>query len=125
MKAEEPSAEWLANECIRQSEEGNYERALFLRCGEALRRLAALEQAAEPVAWRWGVPKLNGYEWRYTRTKTKSDAIPLYTHPAPRKPMTDEQATGLMQELKNSRLPGCWGWIDVIRAVERFHEIKE
>jgi hypothetical protein len=126
-KAEEPSAEWLANECIRQSEEGNYERALFLRCGEALRRLAAIEQAAEPVAWRWGVPKLKGYEWRYTRTKTKSDAIPLYTHPAPRKPMTDEQ-------IKSARIalpfdiedtPEPWAFREGVRAAERFHDIKE
>jgi hypothetical protein len=89
-------------------------------------KVFALEHAAEPVAWRWGVPKLKGYEWRYTRTKTKSDAIPLYTHPA-RKPMTLEQASNLMRELNEQHCKGsrCWGWIDVIRAVERFHQIKE
>ena len=48
--------------------------------------IKALEEAlkqeqGEPVAWRWGVPKLkNGkFEWRYSINKTREDAIPLYT----------------------------------------------
>jgi hypothetical protein len=37
-------------------------------------------ESQEPVAWRYGVPKLkNGkFEWRYSINKTREDAIPLY-----------------------------------------------
>lgn len=40
-------------------------------------------------------------------------------------PMTDEQAAKIMFDLNNSRTSGtrCWGWIDVIRAVEAYHGI--
>jgi len=102
MKAEEPSAEWLANECIRQSEEGNYERALFLRCGEALRRLAALEQAAEPV-------KCQPSDF------CMAQHVKLYTHPAPRKPMTRGDMRKLLKEhFDNGELTGA----DLFREIE-------
>ena len=49
----------------------------------------------EPVAWRWGVPKLkNGdFEWRYSLNQTRPDAIPLYTTPPQRTwvGLTDEE----------------------------------
>ena len=49
----------------------------------ALRKALAQEQ--EPVAWRWGIKKLNGsYEWRYSLNKTKSNSVPLYTQPPQR-----------------------------------------
>ena len=60
--------------------------------------LAALREALEapepePVAWRYGVPKLNGVEWRYTLHKTRDDATPLYAAPpaapAPAAPVPD------------------------------------
>lgn len=40
-------------------------------------------------------------------------------------PMTDERAAKIMFDLNNSRTTGtrCWGWIDVIRAVEAYHGI--
>ena len=86
--------------------------------------MKAEKLAAEPVAWRWGVPKLKGYEWRYTRTKTKSDAIPLYTHPAPRKPMTrDDMRKLLKKHFDNGDLTGAD--FSLIRAVERFHQIED
>ena len=49
-------------------------------CGGGARAFPKKEQG-EPVAWRWGVPKLkNGkFEWRYSINKTREDAIPLYT----------------------------------------------
>jgi hypothetical protein len=47
----------------------------------------------QPIAWRWGAPKLkNGdFEWRYSLNQTRPDAIPLYTTPPQRKPLTDEE----------------------------------
>lgn len=45
----------------------------------------AEQPAQEPVAWRWGIKKLNGgYEWRYTLNKTRPDSIPLYAAPQKR-----------------------------------------
>ena len=64
----------------------------------------AAQPAQEPVAWRWGIKKLNGgYEWRYTLNKTQPDAIPLYAA-SPKRPwvgLTEDEllhigvATGL------------------------------
>ena len=49
------------------------------------KRQMAADKVQEPVAWRWGIKKLNGgYEWRYTLNKTQRDAIPLYTAPPQR-----------------------------------------
>jgi hypothetical protein len=116
-------AEELADAICRIDTLTKYQRELIAQAAAELRRLDALEQAAEPVAWRWGVPKLKGYEWRYTRTKTKSDAIPLYTHPA-RKPMTrDDMRKLLAEHFDNGDLTG--DDFRLIRAVERFHDIKE
>ena len=53
---------------------------------------AALEAKDEPVAWRWGVPKLKHgtFEWRYSVNKTRPDAIPLYTAPQKQPPVIDK-----------------------------------
>jgi len=125
MKAEE-----LADAICRIDTLTEYQRELIAKAAAELRRLDALEQAAEPVAWRWGVPKLKGYEWRYTLTKTKSEAIPLYTHPAPRKPMTDEQLSRKAQALSVAVVGlsdnhFADGFVSGFRAAERFHQIKE
>jgi hypothetical protein len=55
--------------------------------------LSVAEPAQEPVAWRWGIKKLNGgYEWRYTLNKTRPDSIPLYaTPPLPAQPARERQ----------------------------------
>lgn len=51
-------------------------------CGQVY---TVAQPAQEPVAWRWGIKKLNGgYEWRYTLNKTRPDSIPLYAAPAQR-----------------------------------------
>ena len=112
--------------------------------------LAALEQAAEPVA---AVPSdsvvvprklvedcLDGMKYSVQWERDRDGRPPsqiccfaiqdleslLSAAPQPaRKPMTDEEANKLMKWLKDSRLPGSCGWIDVIRAAERFHQIKE
>jgi hypothetical protein len=50
----------------------------------AKRRMAA-DKVQEPVAWRWGIKKLNGgYEWRYALHKTQDDSVPLYAAPPKR-----------------------------------------
>jgi len=47
-------------------------------------RMAA-DKMQEPVAWRWGIKKLNGgYEWRYALHKTQDDSVPLYAAPPQR-----------------------------------------
>jgi hypothetical protein len=99
----------------------------------------------EPDGWRtW----LENHQWSGCRFDRRGEAAPicpecgnwesnghakdcriaamLSAAPQPaRKPMTDEEANKLMKWLKDSRLPGSCGWIDVIRAAERFHQIKE
>ena len=46
---------------------------------------ALAQPAQEPVAWRWGIKKLNGgYEWRYALHKTQDDSVPLYAAPPQR-----------------------------------------
>jgi hypothetical protein len=126
-KAEEPSAEWLANECIRQIEEGNYERALFLRCGEALRRLAALEHAAEPVAWcnpNGGF--LSDFYMKNFAVGLEKETftIPLYTHPA-RKPMTEEDVRKWQGDHDVVMSIKAYRSLLKLVGVERFHDIKE
>jgi hypothetical protein len=91
-----------------------------------LRRLAALEQAAEPVAWghmRNGVirdciaPGEVGAEYN----------IPLYTHPAPRKPMTANEIWNA-DEIMSVNADAQISFVHIqrfVRAVERFHDIKE
>jgi hypothetical protein len=50
--------------------------------GEQCEICNASQPVQEPVAWRWGIKKLNGgYEWRYTLNKTRPDSIPLYAAP--------------------------------------------
>lgn len=41
MNQENEDAQVIAAECIRQSEEGNYERSLFRKAGETIQRLLA------------------------------------------------------------------------------------
>ena len=55
---------------------------------QAKRAMAAdklQEPAQEPIAWRWGIKKLNGgYEWRYSLNKTQDDSLPLFAAPPQR-----------------------------------------
>jgi hypothetical protein len=48
----------------------------------------------------------------------------LFTAPQAQ-PMSDEQAAEIIENLSKQQCIGtrCWGWKDVIRAVERFHKI--
>ena len=69
--------------------------------------LAQPEQ--EPVAWRWGVPKLknNDFEWRYSLNKTRPDAIPLYTTPPQRTwvGLTEDEIKECFQITSDQYLP--------------------
>jgi len=98
----------------------------FAAAAAELRRLAALEQAAEPVAVFKEGKSFGHVEFIPFQGPPLKEGDKLYTHP-PRKPMTREQASNLMRELNEQQCEGsrCWGWIDVIRAVERLHGIKE
>ena len=93
---------------------------------EALRMAANLleQPKQEPVAWRWGVPKLKtgDYEWRYSLNKTRPNAIPLYTTPPQRKPLTDEEIILIVAECASSHQHTD---IHFARAIEAAHGIKE
>jgi len=93
-----------------------------------LRRLAALEQAAEPVGWMTesedGKPMLwPTFAEALTYCDEDERPIPLYTHPA-RKPMTREDMRKMLAEhFDNGDLTG--DDFRLIRAVERFHKIED
>ena len=91
-------------------EYGQAVRAL-IEVREAKKALA--QPAQEPVAWRWGIKKLNGgYEWRYALHKTQEDAIPLYAAPPQR------EWVGLTDEDKQKLAAAQFGWEDLCLAVE-------
>jgi len=75
------------------------------------------QPAQEPVAWRWGIKKLNGgYEWRYTLHKTQDNSVPLYAAP-PKRPwvgLTDEERESIAQDYS---LTG-FGYQSPFKAIE-------
>ena len=91
-------------------EYGQAVRAL-IEVREAKKALA--QPAQEPVAWRWGIKKLNGgYEWRYALHKTQEDAIPLYAAPPQR------EWVGLTDKDKQKLAAAQFGWEDLLIAAE-------
>jgi len=82
----------------------------------------------KPVAWRWGVPKLKHgtFEWRYSVNKTRPDAIPLYTTPPQRKPLTDGEIekASLVAGMQEHYMGFHSGFIRFARAIEAAHGIK-
>jgi hypothetical protein len=88
-------------------------------------KVFALEQAAEPVA----APAGHFFVNDYGRWEESSSGVgtPLYTHPAPRKPMTkkqiDEVRNALTFDIEDT--PEPWAFREGVRAAERFHDIKE
>jgi hypothetical protein len=83
-------AEELADAICRIDTLTEYQRELIAKAAAELRRLAALEQAAEPVAepaWRFFLNEYGRWEELSSGVGT-----PLYTHPA-RKPMTEEDVS--------------------------------
>jgi hypothetical protein len=128
-------AEELADAICRIDTLTEYQRELIAQAAAELRRLDALEQAAEPVAWLY----VGGYygeelqEWEIEAEQVFCDKLnekhighqnklPLYTHPA-RKPMTRDDMRKLLKEhFDNGDLTG--DDFRLIRAVERFHQIE-
>lgn len=112
--------------------------SLYERSGEPfhketaaeLRRLAALEQAAEPVIYQFQAQDgtwrdfIDQRHYQNTVDDGRWPIRALYTHPAPRKPMTQADMQKLLSEhFDNDELTGAD--YKLIRAVERFHGIKE
>jgi hypothetical protein len=77
----------------------------------------------QPIAWRWGAPKLkNGdFEWRYSLNQTRPDAIPLYTTPPQRKPLSDEEIATIAKE---HIAVGTRSFEEFARRIEAAHGIK-
>jgi hypothetical protein len=121
-------AEELADAICRIDTLTEYQRELIAKAAAELRRIAALEQAAEPVGWMTESEDGNTMLWptfaeALTYCEEDERPIPLYTHPA-RKPMTREEMRKLLAEhFDNGDLTG--DDFRLIRAVERFHDIKE
>jgi hypothetical protein len=129
-------AKELADAICRIDTLTEYQRELIAQAAAELRRRAALEQAAEPVAWIY-VGDYYGeelQEWEIEARQSLCDdlneehignpqKLPLYTHPA-RKPMTrDDMRKLLAEHFDHEELTG--DDFRLIRAVERFHDIKE
>ena len=78
-----------------------------------------------PVAWRWGVPKLRAgsYEWRYSLNKTRDDSIPLYTHPAPLRELSDSEILEIAHRKAtqyNYEAPSAW----VMHGFSKLHTLN-
>jgi hypothetical protein len=103
---------WTVTNGARSFKCDSEDDALFLR--------AALEQAAEPVPVGF-VQALNEHNDEWVSKLPVGTA--LYTRPA-RKPMTrDDMRKLLAEHFDNGDLTGAD--FSLIRAVERFHDIKE
>jgi hypothetical protein len=98
-------AEDLADAICRIDTLTEYQRELIAKAAAELRRLAALDQAAEPVAWVYvgGVYGEELQEWEIEAEQSLCDdlnekhignpqKLPLYTHPAQRKPLNQPDA---------------------------------
>jgi len=89
--------------------------------------LAAQEPAQavepDPVAWI----DANGDLWDYP-SYGRQPTTPLYTHPAPAKPLSDEQIKEILKELNNMDFDNDeedeWN-VALITLVEAAHGIKE
>jgi hypothetical protein len=124
-------AKELADAICRIDTLTEYQRELISKAAAELRRLDALEQAAEPVAYVVAAQYEDGshaghrLEWRgRNEANDLPEGTALYTHPAPRKPMTREDMRKLLAEhFDNGDLTG--DDFRLIRTVERFHKIEE
>jgi len=121
-------AEELVDAISRIDTLTEYQRELIAKAAAELRRLAALEQEAEPVGWMTKYEDGKTMLWpTFAEALTYCDEderpIPLYTHPA-RKPMTrDDMRKMLAEHFDNGDLTG--DDFHLIRAVERIHHIEE
>jgi hypothetical protein len=109
---------------------------------DELRRLDALEQAAEPVAaeQRFRNPQKGTPDWSVWQPAMVSKIRPaweidslgyeveyrlLYTHPAPRKPMTEEDVRKWQGDHDVVMSIKAYRSLLKLVGVERFHKIKE
>jgi hypothetical protein len=129
-----PELEALIKECEVAWPFGGHGQILH-RVADELRRLAALEQAAQnnpspASAWaqgyRDGINDEQESEAGFS-AKVKPARVNPYTHPAPRKPMTkeqiDEARKALTVDLEDP--PEPWAFWGGVRAAEHFHQIGE
>ena len=91
-----------------------------------LRQAIAEAEKQEPVAWKLE----SGQAVWFERTDPEAASAlppdvtmtPLYTHPQPRKPLTDEQ----IGELKGGYQSGRIGsFVELVKTIEEAHGIKE
>jgi hypothetical protein len=106
-------AKELADAICRIDTLTEYQRELIAQAAAELRRIAALEQAAEPVGWMTESEDGKTMLWpTFAEALTYCDEderpIPLYTHPAPRSPDMQDAYIGAMEDLS------IWKW----RALE-------
>ena len=98
------------------------------RAAEAVEALhaALAEPEQEPVAW-WNGRETAWFEHELMGTNPPiENAIPLFTAPTPRRPLTDEEMRECAQSMNAE--PLAEGWPELIkfaRAIERAHGIGE
>jgi hypothetical protein len=124
-------AEELADAICRIDTLTEYQRELIAKAAEELRRLDALEQAAEPVGWMTESEDGKTMLWpTFAEALMYCDEderpIPLYTRPA-RKPMTANEIWNA-DEIMSVNADAQISFVHIqrfVRAVERFHDIEE
>jgi hypothetical protein len=113
-------AKELADAICRIDTLTKYQRELIAQAAEELRRLAALEQAAEPVAWIYVGDDYGEelQEWEIQARQSLCDdlneehignpqKLPLYTHPAPPPVQKAAEPVGWMTESEDGK-PMLW-----------------
>jgi hypothetical protein len=88
----------------------------------ALRQAIAEAENQEPVAC---ITTSGNLMWVNQPSVIYSRAIPLYTHPPARKPLTDEEIDALRQGAQNLNFVTLREFKVVARAIERAHGIGE
>ena len=80
----------------------------------------------EPVAWahKEGLEKINDFDASIYARGGFDDAVPLYTTPPQRKPLTYKQILNISKECRAVEGPSIL-WVTFARAIEAVHGIKE
>jgi len=84
----------------------------------SLRKAIAEAEKQEPVAWM-SEDEFIVYTSKQVDGYFQHDHIPLYTHPQPRKPLTDEQIDDLARTMVKGNKSVNW----LARAIEAAHGI--
>ena len=138
MTYEQYSPEWLVEHCDHGSAfERAVQRALTRLLAENKQLRAALEQPVEQEPVAWAVMQNGEICWDADYPFSNEPAgwcdsdhecVPLYTHPQPRQPLTDDAVIGVAKSIGiEFRDEDLDEQIDDIlafaRAIERFHGI--